>query len=271
MDGDDITWKASITKPMPMTLEFSGTVDGDNLKGNVKLGMFGSASLHRNARADGDVVTVERISGDDLIAAVAFDAAGLVPAIAQDAKTGEVLMLAWMNRDALNRTLETGRRDLLVAVAQRAVAQRRHLRPHAAARRGVCRLRRRHVVVESRTSGAGLPHRRADLFLPANVQALKRFPVLALGAQPCRLHVLAWGALWVVQQTAGARAHCPRCESSDELHRTVLANVSDAVFLTDSNGQFTFVCLNVDVIFGFVPDEVHAMAGIELLLGENSV
>ena len=45
MDGDDITWKASITKPMPMTLEFSGTVDGDNLKGNVKLGMFGSASF----------------------------------------------------------------------------------------------------------------------------------------------------------------------------------------------------------------------------------
>jgi len=43
VDGNDINWKASITKPMPMTLEFSGTVDGDNLSGNVKLGMFGSA------------------------------------------------------------------------------------------------------------------------------------------------------------------------------------------------------------------------------------
>ena len=43
VDGDDITWKASITKPMPMTLEFSGTVDGDKLTGQVKLGMFGSA------------------------------------------------------------------------------------------------------------------------------------------------------------------------------------------------------------------------------------
>jgi len=43
VDGNDITWKASITKPMPMTLEFSGTVDGDSLTGNVKLGMFGSA------------------------------------------------------------------------------------------------------------------------------------------------------------------------------------------------------------------------------------
>jgi phosphoribosyl-AMP cyclohydrolase len=51
---------------------------------------------------------VEQISASDLIGAVAFDATGLVPAIAQDARTGEVLMLAWMNRDALKRTLDTG-------------------------------------------------------------------------------------------------------------------------------------------------------------------
>lgn len=38
-----------------------------------------------------------------------FDASGLVAAIAQDAETGEVLMLAWMNAEALARTLETGR------------------------------------------------------------------------------------------------------------------------------------------------------------------
>ena len=34
---------------------------------------------------------------------------GLVPAIAQDADTGEVLMLAWMNREAWEETLRTGR------------------------------------------------------------------------------------------------------------------------------------------------------------------
>jgi phosphoribosyl-AMP cyclohydrolase len=34
---------------------------------------------------------------------------GLVPAIAQDAETGEVLMLAWMNREAWDETLRTGR------------------------------------------------------------------------------------------------------------------------------------------------------------------
>ena len=37
-----------------------------------------------------------------------FDARGLVPAVAQDAETGEVLMLAWMNAEAVRRTLETG-------------------------------------------------------------------------------------------------------------------------------------------------------------------
>jgi phosphoribosyl-AMP cyclohydrolase len=34
---------------------------------------------------------------------------GLVPAIAQDAETGDVLMLAWMNREAYEETLRTGR------------------------------------------------------------------------------------------------------------------------------------------------------------------
>jgi phosphoribosyl-AMP cyclohydrolase len=39
-----------------------------------------------------------------------FDkASGLVPAIAQDADTGQVLMLAWMNRDAFEETVRTGR------------------------------------------------------------------------------------------------------------------------------------------------------------------
>jgi phosphoribosyl-ATP pyrophosphohydrolase/phosphoribosyl-AMP cyclohydrolase len=40
--------------------------------------------------------------------AVAFDAQGLVPAVVQEADTGEVLMVAWMNRPALEATLATG-------------------------------------------------------------------------------------------------------------------------------------------------------------------
>jgi phosphoribosyl-AMP cyclohydrolase len=39
-----------------------------------------------------------------------FDkAGGLVPAVAQDSETGEVLMLAWMNREAFEETVRTGR------------------------------------------------------------------------------------------------------------------------------------------------------------------
>jgi phosphoribosyl-AMP cyclohydrolase len=46
---------------------------------------------------------------ESVAAAVVFDAAGLVPAIAQQHDTGEILMVAWMNRDALAETLATGR------------------------------------------------------------------------------------------------------------------------------------------------------------------
>jgi len=44
----------------------------------------------------------------DWIEGVAWNADGLVPAVAQDASSGEVLMLAWMSRESLARTVETG-------------------------------------------------------------------------------------------------------------------------------------------------------------------
>lgn len=44
-----------------------------------------------------------------LLAAIRFDLRGLVPVIAQQHDTGEVLMLAWMNRAAVAETLTTGR------------------------------------------------------------------------------------------------------------------------------------------------------------------
>jgi len=37
-----------------------------------------------------------------------YNEAGLIPAIAQDAQNGDVLMMAWMNAEAVTRTLETG-------------------------------------------------------------------------------------------------------------------------------------------------------------------
>ncbi len=42
VNGNDVSWKVSITNPMPLTLTFNGTVDGNNLNGTADTGMFGS-------------------------------------------------------------------------------------------------------------------------------------------------------------------------------------------------------------------------------------
>lgn len=44
----------------------------------------------------------------ELLAAIHFNDQGLVPAIVQDATTHQVLMMAWMNRESLQSTLEIG-------------------------------------------------------------------------------------------------------------------------------------------------------------------
>jgi hypothetical protein len=49
-NGDAASWKADITSPMSMTLEFTVTVTGNDMTGSVKLGMFGNAPL-RGTRA----------------------------------------------------------------------------------------------------------------------------------------------------------------------------------------------------------------------------
>ncbi len=46
---------------------------------------------------------------DSDLANVSFDSDGLVPAIVQEAGTGRVLMMAWMNAESLRKTFETGR------------------------------------------------------------------------------------------------------------------------------------------------------------------
>ena len=45
VDGSQLSWAAKITSPFPMTLEFTVTVDGDNMTGSVKAGSFGSSPL----------------------------------------------------------------------------------------------------------------------------------------------------------------------------------------------------------------------------------
>jgi len=45
VNGNAVSWRAAISRPMPLTLEFSGTVNGDQMSGEVKLGMFGTSSF----------------------------------------------------------------------------------------------------------------------------------------------------------------------------------------------------------------------------------
>jgi phosphoribosyl-AMP cyclohydrolase len=53
--------------------------------------------------------TYSQAAIDTMLAAVQFDAQGLVPAIAQQHDSGEVLMVAWMDRAAVAETMRTGR------------------------------------------------------------------------------------------------------------------------------------------------------------------
>lgn len=42
VNGNDVSWKVSITSPMPLTLEFTGTVAGDSINGEMGIGPMGS-------------------------------------------------------------------------------------------------------------------------------------------------------------------------------------------------------------------------------------
>jgi hypothetical protein len=46
VDGNAAKWKAEMTQPMAMTLEFAATVDGDKIDGTVSLGSFGNATFN---------------------------------------------------------------------------------------------------------------------------------------------------------------------------------------------------------------------------------
>ena len=48
IDGNALSWSAKISSPMPLTLDFTGTVDGDKLSGSVKAGSVGSFSFSGN-------------------------------------------------------------------------------------------------------------------------------------------------------------------------------------------------------------------------------
>lgn len=56
---------------------------------------------------------------------------------------------------------------------------------------------------------------------------------------------------------------------SEELYRSTLGNIADTVLITDNRGAFTFICPNVEVIFGYSQQEVGELGNIAKLLGEE--
>ena len=51
VEGNNVSWSAKISSPMPLTLDFTGTVEGDKLSGSVKAGSFGSFPFTGNRTA----------------------------------------------------------------------------------------------------------------------------------------------------------------------------------------------------------------------------
>ena len=64
--------------------------------GDELSGFFAAATLSRKELEEGNLFSPR------------FDGNGLIPVITQNSETGDVLMFAWMNADALSRTIETG-------------------------------------------------------------------------------------------------------------------------------------------------------------------
>ena len=51
VDGNTVSWSAKISSPMPLTLDFTGTVEGDKMSGSVKAGAFGAFPFTGNRLA----------------------------------------------------------------------------------------------------------------------------------------------------------------------------------------------------------------------------
>ena len=61
---------------------------------------------------------------DSTLSNLKFDSNGLIPAIIQDAASGQVLMMAWMNRDSLDKTVQTGKTHFFQPQPKQTLAQK---------------------------------------------------------------------------------------------------------------------------------------------------
>jgi PAS domain S-box-containing protein len=79
------------------------------------------------------------------------------------------------------------------------------------------------------------------------------------------------GALGMVVDITERKQMEEQLRHSEELHRVILNSISDAVLLTDDNGRFTYICSNIESIFGFSIKEIQAFGNISRLLPDNAI
>ena len=65
VNGNNIAWKISITNPMPLTLEFTGTVDGDSISGEMGVGWASTKENDREQWKAGDVEEDHLVDWED--------------------------------------------------------------------------------------------------------------------------------------------------------------------------------------------------------------
>lgn len=78
------------------------------------------------------------------------------------------------------------------------------------------------------------------------------------------------GVTIVSRDITGQKEAEQALKESEELHRITLSEISDAVFVTNKKGQFTFICPNAHNIFGYSGEEISKMGNISAILGGQS-
>ncbi len=73
----------------------------------------------------------------------------------------------------------------------------------------------------------------------------------------------------VEEQVAKLRIADDEIRSSEELLRVIIENISDLVFMTDDEGDFTFLCGNMPLIIGYSLEELQKMGNVSKLLGDT--
>ncbi len=73
------------------------------------------------------------------------------------------------------------------------------------------------------------------------------------------------------QENAALKKDLQNLRADDQIHRLVLANISDAVVLTDATGNFIYICPNVNYIFGLSQEDVFQLGNIARLVNGSIV